>query len=366
MKMTKRLIAVALMIAPIASFAVTKESAVKAYSNHVYNSYNESYQRALSLKSAIDNFVAAPSLITQEVAKNAWKHARESYGQTEVFRFYNGPIDRDGGPEGELNAWPLDENYIDYVVGAPNSGIINDTLNFPAITQELLISLNELDGEKNISTGYHAIEFLLWGQDLFADGAGRRSFEDYLLGVTPNAHRRGQYLQIVTELLVGDLEDLKNAWQPARANNFRVDFEKQVVSESVKNILTGMIFLAGDELSGERMYVAYDTMGQEDEHSCFSDMTHMDIQWNYWGIENILRVTRLLELPEVASTKEVASIKASLVRTHALLASIPVPFDQAIIDEQGRKIILSSVESLEQLAIELAELSKLLGSRVDY
>ncbi len=366
MKMTKRLIALAIAALPLASFAVTKERAVQNYSKHVYDSYKESYTRAVAMKAAIDNFIANPSLITQEVAKDAWKYARESYGQTEVFRFYNGPIDMDGGPEGQLNAWPLDENYIDYVVGAPNSGIINDTVNYPVIDTELLISLNELDGEKNISTGYHAIEFLLWGQDLFAGGPGQRSFEDFVPGVGKNAHRRAQYLSIVTELLIDDLAGLVNAWDYSRSNNFRVSFEAQTAAESIKNILTGLIFMAGDELSGERMYVAYDTMGQEDEHSCFSDMTHMDIQWNYWGIENVLAATGILDLPEVADTIEVANVKASLKRTHALLASIPVPFDQAITDTEGRKVILSSVESLEQLAVELTELSKLLGSAVDF
>ena len=66
--------------------------------------------------------------------------------------------------------------------------------------------------------------------------------------------------------------------------------------EALKNILSGIIFMVGDELSGERMYVAWETMGQEDEHSCFSDMTHMDIVWNFKGVENILNQTQVLNL----------------------------------------------------------------------
>ena len=50
------------------------------------------------------------------------------YSPTEVFRFYGGPIDDDNGPEGLLNAWPLDEVFIDYVLGNPDAGIINDPL----------------------------------------------------------------------------------------------------------------------------------------------------------------------------------------------------------------------------------------------
>src|SRR5690606_31905515 len=134
----------------------------------------ETLDRALLLRNALYQFTQTPSLVTHQMAKQAWIYARQPYGKTEVFRFYNGPIDRDQGPEGLLNAWPLDEAYIDYVVGAPQSGIINNITEFPEITKELLISLNELDGEKNVSTGYHAIEFLLWGQDFFTDSAGQR------------------------------------------------------------------------------------------------------------------------------------------------------------------------------------------------
>lgn len=365
MKAASKLIALFALI-PALTFAQTETDSVKAYGTHVYTSYKESLDRALLMKEAIENFTRNPSVMTMEVAKSAWIYAREIYGQTEVFRFYNGPIDMDGGPEGQLNAWPLDENYIDYVVGAPNSGIINDAVNYPVIDRDLLISLNELDGEKNISTGYHAIEFLLWGQDLYTDGAGRRSFEDYVASKTPSAVRRAQYINTVADLLVDDLKGLVEAWDQRRSGNFRTNFEIQDSKESIKNILTGLVFMAGDELSGERMYVAYDTMGQEDEHSCFSDMTHMDIQWNYWGIENVLSTTGILELPSVKGTLEAGAVKSRMSETRALLASIPVPFDQAIHSEEGRRLILESVESLEALAAEIREVSKLLGATVDY
>ena len=79
---------------------------------------------------------------------------------------------RTDGPEGLINAWPLDEAYIDYVEGDPAAGVVNDPDTYPTIDAELLTSLNEQGGEANISTGWHAIEFLLWGQDLSTDGPG--------------------------------------------------------------------------------------------------------------------------------------------------------------------------------------------------
>ncbi len=338
---------------------------IEAYSNLVHKTYSESLNKALILQKDLANFVKNPSVMTQEIAKQSWLKARAPYGQSEVFRFYNGPIDADGGPEGSLNAWPLDEAYIDYVIGAPNAGIINDLETYPVITKELLVSLNEKDGEKNISTGYHAIEFLLWGQDLFTDGNGRRSYEDYIEGKAINSTRRAQYLTIVADLLIDDLKGLVNEWSPSN-ENYRKEFTTKNQSEALKNILSGIIYMSGDELSGERMYVAYETQGQEDEHSCFSDNTHMDIQYNFWGVENILRETKILDLPAAKNTALSKNISARLVKIHKMLADIPAPFDQAILSETGRPQILASVEELEALAKDLALLSDVLGAKVDF
>lgn len=347
------------------SYAQTQtiQNSVNSYSEHVHASYAETLKRAIELQTAIKNFTETPSLITQDIAKNTWKYARESYGQTEVFRFYNGPIDRDGGPEGLLNSWPLDEAYIDYTAAAPASGIINNLNEYPEVTKELLISLNELDGEKNISTGYHAIEFLLWGQDFYTDGPGQRSFADYI--DAPNAARRAQYLNIIADLLVEDVANLESEWKPAQSN-FRAEFETLKDTVALKKLLSGIIFMAGDELSGERMYVAYDTQGQEDEHSCFSDMTHMDIMWNYLGVENVIKATKLLELPELQGKVVTKRVADRMVTLRALIATIPVPFDQAITNENGRAIILNAVEELEFLAKDLAEISVILKAKVEY
>lgn len=368
--MTKILVFTLLVLA--SSFGVhanelsAKKMSIEKYSDYVYATYADAHKRAVTLNEDIKNFVKNPSVITMEIAKKSWKTARAPYGNSEVFRFYNGPIDRDGGPEGLLNAWPLDEAYIDYVIGLPSAGIINNKTDFPEITKELLSSLNELDGEKNISTGYHAIEFLLWGQDLYVDSAGRRPYTDYVEGVTPNADRRAHYLLIASEMLVEHLASLEDEWVPNKSENFRAQFLKQDVTVSLKNIFNGVVFMAGDELSGERMYVAYETMGQEDEHSCFSDMTHMDIRWNYEGLENVINKTGLLEIGSLKNSTLAKDVKEKMKATRELLASIPVPFDQAILNEDSREIILASVESLEELAAQLVKVASELGVEIDY
>ena len=145
--------------------------AVATYADGVHASYEASLASASTMDAAIDAFIADPTDANLDAAKDAWLAARDDYGPTEAFRFYDGPIDNEeDGPEGLINAWPMDEAYVDYVEGDPDAGIINDPDGFPTIDAALLTELNEAGGETNISTGWHAIEFLLWGQDLVRGG----------------------------------------------------------------------------------------------------------------------------------------------------------------------------------------------------
>ena len=157
---------------------VDANAVVQQYANLVYANYSDTLSSAKAMQKAIADFTKAPSAQGLEDAKKAWLAAREVYGQTEAFRFYSGPTDSDTGPEGRLNSWPLDESYIDSVSGKPNAGIINNPK--VKITKANLAKLNERGGEENIAAGWHAIEFLLWGQDQSDTGPGNRSFEDYV------------------------------------------------------------------------------------------------------------------------------------------------------------------------------------------
>ena len=342
-----------------------ESAVVNSYADHVFKSYSEVLAQTETLKTRIDEFLKAPSASTLQAAKDQWTAAREKYSRTEVFRFYGGPIDGENGPEGAINAWPLDEAYIDYVRGASNSGIINDKATYPTITAELLRSLNEKDGEKNISTGWHAIEFLLWGQDLNELAPGDRPFTDYVNGRGKNADRRTEYLRIVTDLLLEDLSLLKAAWDPSKTDNFQAGFRSPDQTKEVLGfILTGAVRMAGLELSQERMFVAYDTQLQEDEHSCFSDTTHLDIINNFLGIKEVLLgdgKVSMLQLIAQVKPELAKEIEKSLAETESLLRGIPAPFDQAIFSEEGRIKILAGVEALEAQAKLLEQAATALG-----
>jgi putative iron-regulated protein len=334
---------------------------VDHYAAGVHAAYAAALESAAEVDAAIDAFVADPTDETLEAAKQAWLAARDDYGLTEAFRFYGGPIDNEtDGPEGLINAWPLDEVYIDYVEGDPEAGVVNDPDTYPTIDAELLTSLNEQGGEANISTGWHAIEFLLWGQDLSTDGPGNRPVTDYTTGA--NADRRATHLTVTSDLLLEHLAGLVEAWAPD-ADNYRAEFVAGDANESLTMILTGIGELTRGELAGERMYVAYEQRSQEDEHSCFSDNTTADLLANARGIDNVLTGSYpggvegpgLMVLFEAADADAAAALRAAVDTSLADLEAIPAPFDQHLVDgvpdtDPGRASVLTAIEALEAQA----------------
>ena len=330
---------------------------VENYADLVQESYRLSLESATGMDTAIDAFVAEPTGETLAAAKGAWLTARVDYGPTEAFRFYGGPIDNEqDGVEGLLNAWPLDEAYIDYVEGSPESGVVNLPDEYPTIDAELLTSLNEQGGEANISTGWHAIEFLLWGQDLAADGAGNRPVEDYTTGA--NAERRATYLTVASDLLLTHLGQMVDAWAPD-AENYRAEFLALASDEALGMIMTGIGELSRGELAGERMTVAFEARSQEDEHSCFSDNTTNDIIGNASGIERVyMGQIGAVDGPGIydlvaAEDQELADrIQDEIGLSVALAEEIPAPFDQHLAEgvsdeDPGRVAIFDTIVSLE-------------------
>lgn len=261
--------------------------AVNNYSAVVLASYQSSRSAVVELDVALTTLVDTPSEANLTAAREAWLAARIPYLQTEVYRFYDGPIDGDGGdPEGLINAWPMDEQTVDYVDGMPSAGRIND--NSFAITPQNLVDANGEGGDADVATGWHPIEFLLWGQDLTAPDArmpGQRPATDF--DTEPSADRRGSYLITLIDLLVEHMDELIAEWESSGA--YRTEFEAAEPQEGLRRILTGMIVLSGFETAGERLQAALDRGDQEEEHSCFSDNTHNDMLYNVIGVRNVWR-----------------------------------------------------------------------------
>ena len=349
------------------------QDVVQHYSTLVYANYSDTLKAAQQMQKSIHAFLAKPSAATQDAARKAWLDAREFYGQTEAFRFYDGPIDNENGPEGQINAWPMDESYVDYVEGDDNAGLINNRK--LAITKKQLADLNEHDGEENISTGWHAIEFMLWGQDLSETGPGARPFTDFIDGKKPNADRRRAYLKAVTELLIDDLQSVTDAWKPGVKNNFRAKFT-QDGEASLRKIFVGLGSLSRGELAGERLEVAMASRDQEDEHSCFSDNTHRDAVTNAQGIQNVwlgsyqrmdgstLKGPGLRDWVAAHDAAVAEKTSLQIAKSVSSAQSIPAPFDQAIQgarDSAARASIQATIDALTQQSKELVDAAKAVG-----
>ncbi|MDE0924110.1 imelysin family protein [Aurantimonas coralicida] len=276
------------------------------YSDIALAGYQDALAAAKTLDEATDALIADPSEATLKAARDAWRAARPSYQETEAFRFGN-PIVDDW--EGRVNAWPLDEGLIDYVAGTygtesdannlytanviANASITigGETIDASTITPELLQDkLQEAGGvEANVATGYHAVEFLLWGQDLNGTdaGAGDRPHTDFASGddcTGGNCDRRGQYLDAATDLLVTDLEEMVGNWEEdGAARKALLDSPENGISA----ILTGMGSLSYGELAGERMKLGLLLHDPEEEHDCFSDNTHISHLHYAIGIRNV-------------------------------------------------------------------------------
>ena len=297
-----------------------------SYTDMAHASYKDSLETAKTLQTAVNTYVDMPNEANLKIAREAYKAARQPYSQTEVFRFDEGFVSANDkreianvdGWEGQVNAWPLDEALIDYVddsyEGEYNSkdNIINsDSISVGSlkqdtttITPELLADMNEIGGsEANVTTGYHAIEFLLWGQDTngVTEGAGNRPASDYVTaagkctsGDTVNedatiCERRGDYLKAATQLLVNDLTAMEAQWQPESENTLRSDILARKDGNALRHIMYQMGSLALGELASQRMQVAFVTGSTEDEHECFSDLTHLSYANNALGIQNLFK-----------------------------------------------------------------------------
>jgi putative iron-regulated protein len=332
--------------------------AVATYAEGVHASYAASLESARAMDAAIDALVANPTAASLAAARQAWLDARVDYQPTEAFRFYGGPIDDETGREVLINAWPLDEAYIDYVVGDPTAGIVNHPDLYPVIDIDTLISANEDGGEANISTGWHAIEFLLWGQDLDPKGPGNRPVEDYT--TNPNADRRKAYLTATSDLLVRHLGELVDAWADG-PDTYRAKFLALDPSEAMSMMLRGLGELGKGELAGQRMNVAYSERSQEDEHSCFSDNTTNDLAGNALGIQMVVQATypggvtgtSVLDVVRAKDAAMADKLEADVDAGVKALEAIPAPFDQHIVegvpdDDPGHKSVLAGIEALEK------------------
>jgi len=385
--------ALALGLFVIPASADSTEEVLKTYADIAQAGYEDSVETAKTMKLAIDAFLSEPTEANLRAARAAWIAARNPYMQTEAYRFGNSIVD---DWEGRVNAWPLDEGLIDYVAEVYGSespenelyvaNVIKNvslslggkTIDTSKLTKELLADdLQEAGGvEANVATGYHAVEFLLWGQDLngTGPGAGERPATDFDTKNCTNGNcaRRAEYLSTATNLLIDDLEWMAAQWAPGGEARKGVGTGK----DGLTTIMTGLGSLSYGELAGERMKLGLMIHDPEEEHDCFADNTHAAHFFDALGIRNVYlgRYRRadgsvvsgpsVSDLVKAADPKVDAEMRAKLDGTMDamnvlyLRALTTESYDQMIGEgnEEGNKVVQDVIDALleQTKAIERA------------
>ncbi len=363
-RVSRSTIAAALLVA-VSGAAIAadpdKAAILKTYGDIALAGYEDALASAKALDAATDALIANPSDATLAAARKAWIDARPSYQQTEAFRFGNPVVD---AWEGRVNAWPLDEGLIDYVdadygtesdenglytanvIANPRIMIDGKQIDASKITPDFLkYTLQEAGGiEANVATGYHAIEFLLWGQDLngTGPGAGNRPHTDY--STAAHADRRAQYLDAATDLLVTDLEDMVADWQEGGA-------AREALAEAgLPAILTGMGSLSFGELAGERMKLGLLLHDPEEEHDCFSDNTYNSHLYDAVGIRNVYLGHYKRDDGSAISGPSISELVAS--RDKALDSEIRALLDDTVTRMETMRDRGETVEKYDQMIAE--------------
>lgn len=343
----------------------------RSYADDVRRGYAEAHAATVLLQEEVARMLAAPSDATLASARRAWIEARRPYLATEAFRFYEGPIDappsgaRAEGPEGRLNAWPLNEVVIDYVDGDPGAGLVNDAR--VPMTREAVLQRDQVSDEADVTTGWHAIEFLLWGQDRDPDGPGARPASDFVAG-TPATDRRRAYVSLLVAQVIDDLAGLERQWRIGEAGSYADRFLALEPHEAVGRMLTGAALLAGHELASERLAVALDSGSQEDEQSCFSDTTWQDFVWGLAGVKRVYygrggsaSIAATLKQLQPRLALEMEQRFADAERR---VAALHDPFDKVLVaapDSRERADAETAVLALQKLAAGLRDTGRALG-----
>ncbi len=369
-----------------AGAATDKRAALATYADIAHAGYEDSLSRARALQTAVAALVSSPSAETLAAARNAWIESRPPYMQTEVFRFGNAVVD---DWEGKVNAWPLDEGLIDYVavsygtssednpaytanvIANPSLTLGGETVDAATIDKPLLAEkLHELGTiEANVATGYHAIEFLLWGQDLngTGPGAGARPWTDYAkvdACTKGNCDRRAAYLRAATDLLIDDLGWMTAQW--AEGGPARTGLVEGDPDAGLATILTGLGSLSYGELAGERMKLGLMLHDPEEEHDCFADNTHNSHYYNVVGMMNVYTGTytridgkkiagpAVADLVAQAAPDVNARMRASLTATEAAMRALKQraetveAYDQMIGPDNptGNAVVQAAIDAL--------------------
>lgn len=263
-----------------------------------YTSLSDATQAAQSFDSKLASFMYHPNPVNHTEIQVAWRVAYDRFLNSLIFSYlpiqdppdwYSQKIDYKQLLM-QLDSWPIEGGYIDYIKGYPYSGIVNDlTLE---INEDSIRAQHGFTDPTNASLGYHAIEFMLWGH------TGKRQSPDFFpqdntapipsndsdtvteiaeseviaaevnQAFKPQNHnRRRQYTQLLSELLQKDLHRIQRRWEPSSG------YYAQLLQQSTDEDILQAAFIAAQELIKiELLEKRFSLMSSE-----FSQSSHQDL-----------------------------------------------------------------------------------------
>lgn len=373
-----------------------------------YVVYQDAWTLSKRLSSIIRLFVEEPTVSHMVAARKAWLNARETYLLTRVYQTAINSLEQDAKQEDiqqvytRIEGWPIKEAAIDYVAND-----IDGDVGFPLVlggkpfnliaAEEALPALNstvleELQNkQEQVLTGFHVIEFLLWGQDLNQDltanpirdaSPGQRSLADYFSvqeqGLCRSGdkvvaftvcQRRAELLVAVADLLVDDLYNIMSAWEPEQGV-----FHNALNAQPQSGLLALLDGFA-EQLQQTTRLVEPLNASQEWEESDFSDNTHRDIVLPIKGLENVYRGSYKQLNSEIFEVEGLQKLIYSLQQAELagrfeqqlqdtagallmfdILANSGTPFDMQIQTAHGQENITAAKQSLTSTGEILREM----------
>jgi putative iron-regulated protein len=276
-----------------------------------YTYLSDASQSVQTLDSQLASFMYHPNPMSQAEIQQSWRLAYNSFLRSLIFSYLpiQDPPDWQSQRIGyshllaQLDSWPIEGGYIDYIQGYPFSGIVNDlTLD---IDEDSIRSQHGFTDPSNASLGYHALEFMLWGNDgkrsardffpqentapipinddvvttQFLDDSSKESLEGSAHGniliqteapeiKLQNHNRRRQYTQLLIELLQKDLHRIQRRWEPS--SGYYAQLLQQ--SDSKKTLRSAFIAAQG-LISKEILHKRFQLISSEFSQTSIDDIS---------------------------------------------------------------------------------------------
>jgi putative iron-regulated protein len=321
--------------APTGNFDDLKSQVLTDFGNTLGNPlYNDFYNKAVSLKTAVTTLAATPTQVNLEAARTAWKEVRVVWEQSEGFLI--GPVE-DENYDPYMDTWPTDHNAMESLLSGTQtldvnylSGLGTDS------TKESELTLR----------GFHPLEYLLWDVD------GNRQASTFTA-------REKDYMVALATDIMNNVEGLKNKG----VTFFATELAKPGVAgsrytskhDALEALANGLIDIVGEVGEG-KMFEPFNPADSTITESPYSHNSVVDFKNNIIGARNAYTCTygsasgkSLSDLVKANNASLDQSIKQKFDLALNSFDGITTTFEQAVYVQRSQvQLTLNALTSLKE------------------